>query len=359
MTTSNSAMVAKLSFNECVSALKCDGHKVTHMFEGEPGIGKSALGKTVAAELGRDFVYLDIANMSLGDLMYPVPDRERKCMEFYPNEIFKLHEQKPCVIMLDEWTKGSKEVKNMTLPLVLERRLGSVPLHPETIVFSTGNMTRDGVGDSIQAHQKNRFTAVTMRKPTADEWIDNFALNNNVHPVVIAFVNEYPQVMESYMDMDETQLNENGYIFNPRKQQSAYVSPRSLQFGSDVIWTKDQKTVDTLLAQLTGQLGAAGAADLLNFVRMNEELPPLAAVIADPEGATLPTKPTNRLLLTFSLLVRSDKDNVASIIKYMSRMNNEMQALFMNKLLSTKSKAQWAIHVKEVGDATQRLHHVF
>lgn len=347
----------KLSHNEVVDALVNDGKHVTMLVEGEPGTGKTSVGSEAAAKLGYHFAYLDVANMSLGDLLYPVPNRETRCMEFYPNEIFNIHSGAPVLILLDEWTKGSKEVKNMTLPLVLERRLGSIRLHPDSVVFATGNMTRDGVGDSIQAHQRNRFVPVHMKKPSADEWINQYALNHDVDPTVIAFVDQFPQVMQSYDELPEGETNP--YIFDPKKQQASYASPRSLKFASDLIKTRANKTVDTLHAQLIGAIGKSAAADLISFVRMNEELPPFASIVADPEGTKLPTQPTNRLLLTFNLLVRSDKDNIRSILKYMERMNNEMQALFINKLLSTQSKAAWAVHVKEVSDRIRELHHVF
>lgn len=346
----------QLSHAEAVAAIEADGRNVTLLLEGEPGIGKSFIGAQIAAKLGYHFAYMDIANMSLGDLMMPVINREMKCTEFFPNEALKLHTGEPVVIMLDEWTKGSKEVKNMTLPLVLERRLGSIKLHPDSIVFATGNMSKDGVGDSIQAHQRNRFVPVYMRKPTAEEWIDNYALEHNIDPTVIAFVDQFPHVMQSYLDDAE---GSNGYIFNPKKQQTSYASPRSLKFASDIIHTRAQKSTEAMHAELVGAIGASAAADLIAFVRMNEELPPFASIVADPEHATMPSQPVNRLLLTFNLLTRADKDNVAAVLTYLKRMNNEMQALFLNKLLSTPSKGAWACHIKEVSDRAQALHHVF
>lgn len=345
-----------LNFNEIFDALEADGRNVTMLLEGEPGVGKSTIGAKLAEKLGYHFAYLDIANMSLGDLMYPVPNREAKCIELYPNEALKLHLGGPVVIMLDEWTKGTKEVKNMTLPLALERRLGSVKLHPDSIVFATGNMSRDGVGDSIQAHQRNRFVPVYMRKPTAEEWINNYAVYHDVDPTVIAFVDQFPQVMQSYLDDPN---NENGYIFNPKKQQQSYASPRSLKFASDLIKTRESKTTEALHAQLVGAVGAVAAADMINFVRMNEELPPLSSIIADPTGTKLPEKPVNRLLLMFNLLMRSEKTNIEPILTYMQRMNNEIQAVFLHKLMSTTTKAAWAVNVFSVTEAVQKLHKLF
>jgi MoxR-like ATPase len=315
---------------------------VTVMVQGEPGIGKSAVGKAVADLLGFHFAYMDMANMSLGDLTLPVANRELHCAEFYPNEVLHLHSGKPVVVMMDEWTKAGKEVKNMTLPLALERRLGSIKLHPDSIVFATGNLAGDGVGDSIQAHQLNRFITVTQRKPSAEEWINNYAVANGIEPVVMAFVDQFPQVLESYKDDKD---GTNKYIFNPKRQQGAYVSPRSLKFASDIIKQRANVSGSALHAALSGAIGPAAAADLVSFVNMNEQLPPFAAIVADPKKTALPKEPVNRLLLTFNLIMRVDKDTMPPVLQYVERLNKEMQGLFLNKILSAPSKATWAAKV--------------
>lgn len=338
-------MNTELNFQEAADLIKACGRDITVMLQGEPGIGKSTIGKYIADTLGYQFAYLDMANMSLGDLTLPVANRDLRCAEFFPNEVLNLHTGKPVVVMLDEWTKAGKEVKNMTLPLALERRLGSIKLHRDSIVFATGNLSGDGVGDSIQAHQLNRFTLVGQRKPTAEEWINNYAVQNDIEPVVIAFVDQFPQVMDSYKNNKD---GDNPYIFNPRKQQGAYVSPRSLKFASDIVKQRNNMSRNALLAALCGAIGQSGAADLTNFVNMNEDLPPFAAIVADPLKTALPKEQVNRLLLTFNLIMRVEKENISQVLKYIGRMNNEMQGLFMNKILSMQSKNSWAAQVPEM-----------
>jgi len=56
-----------LTFEEVVSLIKANGTNVTYMVQGRPGIGKTAVGKAVAAALDYPFAYIDMANMSLGD----------------------------------------------------------------------------------------------------------------------------------------------------------------------------------------------------------------------------------------------------------------------------------------------------
>lgn len=348
-------MKTQLNFADCMSLIEADGRNVTPMVTGEPGIGKTQLGKELAKKLGYDFAYIDMANMSLGDLTLPVVNRDQHCAEHYPNEVFKLHTGRPVVVMLDEWTKAGKEAKNMTLPLCLERRLGSVSLHPDSIVFATGNMSSDGVGDSIQGHQKDRFIAVQMRKPSAEEWINNYAINNDIAPIVTVFVNNFPQVMQSYHDDKD---GSNAYIYNPRKTQEAFVTPRSLRMASDMVKTRYLKTDAAFHAGLAGAIGEAAAADLMAFVSMDEQLPPYDTIAADPLKTALPTKQTYQLLLTYNLIARVQKEHIAAVLSYVRRMPNELQGLFLNKMLSTPSKS-WSAQCKEMATAAHELKHLF
>ena len=146
------------------------------LLQGEPGIGKSSILETIADSLGYDHAYIDVPNMDLGDIAMPVIDHETKTTRYYPNARFKIHEGKPVVIMLDEFTKGADPVKNMLHPMLEKAnpRLGDIPLNKQNIVFPTGNLTTDGVGDSLKSHSHNRLVPVTISKPTAEEWIEKW-----------------------------------------------------------------------------------------------------------------------------------------------------------------------------------------
>ena len=162
------------------------------LLQGEPGIGKSSLLENLADSLGYDYAYIDVPNMDLGDIAMPVIDHETKTTRYYPNARFKVHENKPVVIMLDEFTKGADPVKNMLHPMLEKAnpRLGDISLHEKNIVFLTGNLTTDGVGDSLKAHSRNRLVPVTISKPTAEEWLE-WAIPNGVEAEVCAWVHQY------------------------------------------------------------------------------------------------------------------------------------------------------------------------
>jgi MoxR-like ATPase len=140
-------MQQTVSLKQAEELIATVGKEVTVHLQGQPGIGKSTMLKELAERFPEHIpVYIDCADLDLGDLAMPAMNHESKTTAFYPNERFQLQHGKPVIIMLDEITKASEPVKNMLLPVMLERRLGSVQFHPDSIVYSTGNQTTDGVG---------------------------------------------------------------------------------------------------------------------------------------------------------------------------------------------------------------------
>ena len=218
----------RTNFDETVQILLNSGANSVHL-TGEPGVGKTAMHKELIARTGYEGIYIDGPNTDVGQSGMPIPNHETRTLDVYPAEYYKLHKGEPLVIMIDEWTKTDDYVRNTLHPLLHERRLGGFNLHPQTIVFTTGNMDSDGVGDHAKAHTRNRQTWLTYMKPTADEWL-RWAANNAIAPEIQAWVREYPHCMASYMDGGQ---KENPYIFNPTDaSQIQFVSPRSLYKAS-------------------------------------------------------------------------------------------------------------------------------
>ena len=236
-----------------------------YFLRGEPGIGKSSILKTLSASLPEhEVAYIDVPNMDLGDIAMPVIDHENKITKYYPNSRFKIHTGKPVIVMLDEYSKGFDPVKNMLHPMleVANPRLGDAPIRDGSIVFLTGNLESDGVGDNLKAHSRNRIIPLTVRKPDADEWLE-WAVNNDIEPVIMAWVRQYPHALASYTD--EAQ-GDNPYIYNPKKVQMAFVSPRSLERASNIVRVRNQIDNDTLIAAMSGAVGEAASRDIQAYV---------------------------------------------------------------------------------------------
>lgn len=227
------------------------------MLQGEPGIGKSSIIKIIQEKTGYAACYIDVPNMDLGDIAMPIIDHETKTTKYYPNARFQFHLGKPVIAMLDEFSKGADPVKNMLHPVleVVNPRLGDVPVPPGSIIFMTGNLSSDGVGDGLKAHTKMRITVVEISKPTAKEWLV-WAMENGISPVVMAWVDRNPHALASYRDGDQ---QGNQYIFMPNTVQGAVVTPRTLELASNIIKMRSSFDHAALQAALTGTVGAPAA----------------------------------------------------------------------------------------------------
>jgi hypothetical protein len=252
------------------------------------------------------------------------------------------------VIMLDEFSKGADPVKNMLHPMLEKAnpRLGDIPLPKDTICFLTGNLTTDGVGDNMKAHSLNRIVPVTIAKPTSEEWID-WGMNNNIAPEVLAWVNRFPHAMASYTDAGQ---GDNPYIFNPKKPQVAFVSPRSLATASNIVNTRKQNDSDSVIAALSGAIGEAAARDMQAYIEFSDQLPSWEDTIKDPKHTKVPTSPGACAIVIFGAIARIDKTNIAPFMEYLERFDAEWQAVFAINIAKTPSKQSIAFGAKAFAD---------
>ena len=323
------------------------------LLEGEPGIGKSSIMKALKAKLGDGYAYayFDCAQKDLGDIAMPAPNRELRVTEYFPNAALQLQTGKPVVIMLDEFAKAPPPVQNMLHPLLEEhnRRLGDVALTDGSIVFLTSNLSTDGVGDVIKGHTLNRVTKVRVAKPDSDQWL-GWAVNNNIDPVVMAWVKQFPQALSSYTEGGQ---GDNPYIYNPKAMQKSYVSPRSLSRSSNIVSKREHISANALTAALSGTIGEAAARDMQAFIAYQDQLPTWDSIIASPKSAALPTSAGACAVLIFGAIAKVTKETMTPLMAYLERFEPEWQATFAINIAKNPSKQSIAFTSSAFGNWMQ------
>jgi hypothetical protein len=346
MTTINFG--ATVSLEEAATLVRVNTNK-NYFLEGEPGIGKSSIMQYFERYFGDayNYVYFDMASKDLGDIAMPSIDRDKRVTEYFLNGVFQHYNGKPMVILFDEFTKAPQPVQNMVHPTLEARnaRLCDFLLPEGSIKLLTGNIGSDGIGDSIKAHTLNRVTRLRVRKPTATEWLQ-WAASNDIEPVVRAWVDRFPHCMDSYLDGN----NDNPYIYNPRKVQTSYVSPRSLQLVSHSIKNREHFTANALLADMIGTIGEAAARDMQAFVEYQDQLPSWDEIIQDPKGARLPTSPGASAVMVYGAVSKAERGTLTQLMEYIERMNTEWQAVFAANLTSDPNKKQIAFTSPKLRD---------
>ena len=338
MSKTAQAMYA-ITLDEAVDMITHAGKKVTIMLRGHTGCGKTSTLLTLQERFPKHkAVLFDGTSKDLGDLWVPVHDKELGCIKMVPAEEFGIHLGMPLVLCLDEISKANKSVKNGMMRVMLERNVNGTPLHPDTIIYATGNLGSEGLGDMLEAHQINRITVVETAKPTAEQWV-SWAINNDIDPTVISFVNENPQVLADFRDVGNPEDNQ--YIYNPRNvTDGAVVTPRSLELVSVFMKVREHLTPNSLVSAAIGTIGPRGGMDLLAYTKLVDDLPKLEDIKTSPTTARIPKSASALCMIVYRTLASIEKDWVGAWLTYLKRLPPEAQAMFANGVRSPKYNKQ-------------------
>lgn len=338
--TNQAHKMYNLTLDQTTKLIASGGHMRTVLAQGHMGTGKSSM-LTELQKLHprhRAF-YFDGTTKDLGDITIPIM-KELDGQDYVrsaTHEELGMHVDGPVIIMLDEFGKSNPSVQNALLRLMLERKVGPYSLHPESIVFATTNLGAEGVGDMLRPHARNRITVVTVKKPDAFEWLE-WGINNNLDPVVLGWVKDNPQIFQSFEDVDNP--DDNPYIYHPRSQRAAFVTPRSLEAASDWLKIRDQFDQITLTSALMGTIGDRAAMDLMAFVTLAEDLPSLASIKASPDTAQVPKSAAAVCMVVYRTLAALEADWLDAWMVYLNRLDTEAQGMFANGVRAPKYAKQ-------------------
>ncbi len=185
---------------------------------GDAGIGKSALVKDVAGQLGAHLFTTVVSLSEKGDLAIPVPPltsdsfvetrhygRLANVQFGYSETLIRIikdaeaHPATPIIWFLDEFNRGTAAVQSELMNLVLQRRINALRL-PDTVMIviaENPDSSMAGFGDreyavaSADAAIKDRTVRLVMTASTT-EWLA-WARDAGVNPLVINYLTTYPE----------------------------------------------------------------------------------------------------------------------------------------------------------------------
>ena len=330
-----------LGLDQVATAILNTGNKRTILVQGDMGTGKSSLLAILAKALpDHTPCYFDCTTKDLGDITIPniaKLDDGTGYVTYLTNEELGAHNHTPVIIMVDEFGKANPAVKNALLRLILERKIGSYTLHPDSIIFATTNKGSEGVGDLLPPHARNRMAVIQTRKPNNMEWIE-WGINNEIDHTLLGWCKDNPQLFYSFEDI--TDPDDNPYIFHPKQQRAAFVTPRSLEAASDILKVRDGLDDQTTTALLIGTIGERGAMDLMAFVKLADQLPSAESIKQDPKNAKIPTSAAAVCMVVYRTLASLEKDWIDAWMDYLVRLDKEAQGMFANGVRAPKYSKQ-------------------
>lgn len=356
-----------MTISELRTFIPAVAEDITVMVKSEPGCGKTSLLGMIAEDIGDewrnprdtkhypddkyDYIYVDCPVKDMQDIGMTIPNHTTQSLEYYVSSLFKLRGEsakRPKVILLDEVMKAPKLLQIIFTRLMLERMVGDEPLPDGSMIFATSNNESDGVGDNMLAHLGNRVCIVRMQKPTAMEWLTNFANPRGISRPVRAFVAMYPKCMASYLDKDQ---EDNPYIFKPNGPKS-FCSPRSLAKSDAIVKKRDVLTDNALHAGLAGTIGAAAAGDMAAFLAVEKSLVPTDKIVKDPDGTPVPKEIAAQLMVLFQAVdVLETHDDLNKFMIFVNKIpSQEIQSIFFTMCMRSPRMVKLAArneHIKK------------
>jgi replication-associated recombination protein RarA len=219
------------------------------MLIGPHGVGKSAIVASIANEIGYTMLDIRLSQYSEGDILGIPYQTTEGTTRFYPPDIFKVAQDEPCVLFLDELNRASKEVRQAVFQLADSRRLGSLEVHESTIIVAACNPD----DSSYQVHtldpaELDRWFIFPFQ-PTVAEWID-WGLNNGIAEVILDYISSHPHDLDPNISF-ESVLNGPSRRSWTRFSNSmkAYKTSMKQDIGPDMV----QFMAQGFLGQETGE----------------------------------------------------------------------------------------------------------
>lgn len=252
--------------------------KKTIFLHGAPGIGKSTAihdaAKQLSKKYGEEFGVIDIRLSQLDptDLGgIPVP-KDNKMHRYYP--AWWPTEGKG-ILLFDEMNKGTPSTQAAAYQMVLDRRMGDIPLGDGWIIVAAGNRSTDRVTVfEMDSALRNRFAMhLEVEKPTNDELAEYFNSIDKADMQVEGFLRFKPSRV---------------FYRDDEGEDAAWASPRSWEQFIDL---KTGLKDFTMLKNIAcGSVGDVVGREFAAFVRLSDKVD-INQVLSNPSTFASVTDP--------------------------------------------------------------------
>ena len=243
------------------------GHHTPVMLWGPPGVGKSQIVATVAADHGVPVIDIRLSQMEPSDLR-GIPFRSGDSVEWaVPSMLPDAQRHGPQgILFLDEITSVPPSVSAAAYQLILDRRLGAYEVPDGWAIFAAGNRQGDrGVTYTMPAPLANRFSHFEL-DVNLDDWVA-WAYANGIDERLIGFLRFRPELL---------------FEFDPAHNPVAFPSPRSWEFAHRALHKFGDHS-ELLVGALQACVGPAAGIELSAFVENLDQLPDLEAILQGKE----------------------------------------------------------------------------
>lgn len=228
------------------------------IIHGKPGVGKSAIVKQVAEELGIEFRDVRLAQMDAVDIRgLPSVNTEEHTMTWNIPDFFPRDPKSKGILFFDEISAADRSLQVSVYQIVLDRCLSDAYKVPDGwYICAAGNRIEDrAVAMSMSSALANRFMHVELTED-AEDWA-RWAINEGINPSVVGFIRYRPEMLH-HMDGENLEYG--------------WPSPRSWEKVSHMIDIMEKTNAKkTIIKKIVfGLVGPGAGAEFMEFYKNRE-----------------------------------------------------------------------------------------
>lgn len=228
------------------------------------------------------------------------------------------------ITFLDEFGQADDDCKKAAAELVLHGEVGNTRLPQGWRVIAASNRLSDRAG------VMRALTFVTNRRmeilveghlPTWNDWVDGLDIAEQPHHLTVSFANKSPDLV-----FRDAVPPGDGPFCTPRTLILMDRDLRALRSKEEVV--SGRLPMDGVAREVcSGWIGGGESAQYFTHIRFADLLPDIADIEKDPMTAKLPAARDAQMVCAYMLAHNVSPTNGDKIIRYINRLNIEMQTL--------------------------------
>jgi len=308
-----------------------------------PGIGKSALAKSIAAKHNMKLIDIRLSQMDPSDLNgFPFLQRalnqdgtEAPAKAGYvPMDIFPIEtDSLPLdangnvmagwLVLLDEFNSAPLSVQAAAYKVILDRMVGMYKMHPKCHVISAGNLSTDkAIVNRVGTAMQSRLIWLEI-KVCVKAW-KKWADNNNIDHRIKSFINFKPDAIHK---------------FDPNHNEHTFPCPRTWEFLSKIVSLLPGTEIPIdKLPLLAGTIGEGMGREFWAFTKVYKKIPTIQQIIDHPMAVSLSRDPSLQHAMAGLIAHHMSLDNVADLMKFVNRLEIDFQGIVLRAAIAKDTR---------------------
>ena len=299
---------------------------------GKPGIGKTAIIRQIAQELGWQLIDLRLSTMdetNMGEFPYLNDQGDYKSVDFAIPNWANQSNMQPTLIFFDELNRAPQNIIAAALKILREREIGTAfKFNSEVYMVAAGNLgAEDGTQvEDLDSAMTGRLARIDYELPFVT-WKKDFA-DEHVNPYIVSFI--------------ETNIE---WYYKFSEEGKAYPSPRSWENISKFVGNESTNLSQILsdVIEVGDSYIGNGSASFIYWLEeqiSNGNKLTLKAVLNDfdniksllVQAGTIKNSEISSKVTIDMILEWNDKQ-YQNFIKYMLILSDEVKTIIMSKII--------------------------